>query len=136
VPPPTVTIPPFIHRLPHVIDVLPTVLVVAALLAAAWAVVLVAVDRLVGTFLLGYLALVELGLLALSVAGFVNLAGTDRDVNGLSFGGYLVGVLFILPVGGVWALAERSRWGAGVLAVACLTIPVMILRMNQIWTGA
>ncbi len=118
------------------VDVLPTVLLVASLLAAAWALVLVVIDRAVGMFLLGYLALVELGLLALAVTGFVGLAGTDREVDGLSFGGYLVGALFVLPLGGAWALAERSRWGPGVLVVACLTIPVLILRMNQIWDGA
>lgn len=121
------------------IDVLPTVLVVAALLGAAWAALLVAMGpaaaRAVGTVLLGYLALVELGLLALAVAGLVSLAGTDRQVDGLAFAGYLVGALLILPVGAAWAFVERSRWGPGVLVVACLTIPVMIVRMDQIWTA-
>jgi hypothetical protein len=69
------------------------------------------------------------------VAGVVNLTGTDRDVDGLSFGGYLLGSLFVLPIGGFWALAERSRWGPGVLVVACLAVPVMVLRMQQIWAG-
>lgn len=118
------------------IDVLPTVLTVAALAGAAWAALLVVIGRAVGTFLLGYLALVELGLLALAVTGFVQLAVTDREVSELSFGGYLVGALFILPVGAAWAFVERSRWGPGVLVVACLTVPVMIVRMNQLWTAS
>lgn len=117
------------------IDVLPTVLVAAALLGAAWALTLTAVGRPAGLFLFGYLVLVEVGLVAQAVTGFVSLAGTDREVSGLSFGGYLVGALFVLPVGAVLGFTERSRWGPAVVAVACLTIPVMILRLNQLWSG-
>jgi hypothetical protein len=35
----------------------------------------------------------------------------------------------------LWAVGERSRWGASVLAVGCLSVPVMILRLAQIWAG-
>lgn len=117
------------------IDVLPTVLVVAALAGAALAVLLLVIDRPVGMLLLSYLAVVELGLLALTVTGFVSLAVTDRAVDGLSFGAYLVGILFVLPVGAAWAWLERSRWSSGVLVVACLAVPVMIVRMDQLWTA-
>lgn len=122
------------------IGVLATGLVVAALVAAAWALVLLVlgqkVQRRVLLPLLGYLALVEVALVVQAVTGLVNLARTDREVAGLTFGGYLLGSLLILPVGALVALAERSRWAAGVLLVACLTVPVMIVRMNQVWAGA
>ena len=67
--------------------------------------------------------------------GIVQLAGTERDVSGPFFVGYLIGSLIVLPVGTLWALAESSRWGAGALAVACLVIPVLELRLQEVWTA-
>lgn len=121
------------------IDVFATVLVFAALAVAAWAALLVVVGRPVmvnqwhGLGLFGAAAVLELGLLAQAVVGFVNLIGTDRPVDGLTFGGYLLGILLILPLAGFWSLAERTRWGPGVMVVACLVIPVLIVRLGQIW---
>ncbi|WP_114558882.1 hypothetical protein [Desertihabitans aurantiacus] len=84
--------------------------------------------------LLGVLALVELGLVVQAVVGFV-LGAQQQIPNLLTFGVYLVGVLLILPVGTFWALADRSRGGAGVLVVACVTVPAMVLRMHQVYAG-
>lgn len=112
---------------------LATAIVVVSLVAAAWAVVLTVRDRPVGLWLVCLMGFVEVLLLVNAIAGFVNLATTDRPVVGWEFGGYLVGALLVLPAGVAWALAERSRWGSGVVVVACLTIPVMIVRMNQLW---
>lgn len=117
------------------IAVLPTVLTVAALIGAAWALVLLIADRLPGRPLLAYLALLEVAVLAQAVIGLVNLVGTDRPIERATFAGYLVGSLLILPIAAYLALAERSRWACGVLLVACLTVPVMIVRMNQLWAG-
>jgi hypothetical protein len=54
-------------------------------------------------------------------------------VEKLTYGGYLVGALVVLPLAALWALAERSRWGPGVVLVGCLAIPVLIVRLGQIW---
>jgi hypothetical protein len=122
-----------------VIDALSTTLTFVALGAGLWAVVLLIVDRPVlprrwyGLGLLGVLALLEVGLLAQAVAGLVQLFTTERELDKFSFGGYLVGALVIIPVAAIWSLAERSRWGPGVLLVGCLAIPVMIVRLGQIW---
>jgi hypothetical protein len=122
-----------------VIDGLSTVLTFVALGAALWALVLMIVNRPVlpgrwfGMGLLGLLALLELGLLAQTVLGFVRLFTTDRDVERLTYGGYLIGALLVIPLAAFWALAERSRWGPGVLLVGCLAIPVLILRLGQVW---
>jgi hypothetical protein len=118
------------------IDALSVVLAGLALLAMLGAVVLTVLNRRVNWPLLGGLAVLELGLLAQLVIGIVRLAGTDRDVAGVTFVLYLVAAVLVLPIGVLWALAESSRWGAGVLAAACLVIPVMVLRLDQVWTGA
>lgn len=120
------------------IDALATGLIITALAVAAWALGLMLLNRPPSSALtLGLLALFELALLVQAVLGIVRLATTDRDVSGLAFVGYHVGVLLILPIATFWALAERqSRWGSGVLIVAGLVIAVMIVRMNQVWDGA
>ncbi|WP_433272572.1 hypothetical protein ACQPZF_16725 [Actinosynnema sp. CS-041913] len=123
------------------IDSLAVALTVAALVAAAWSLLLVMLDKplTLDTKLTlgvaGLVALVEVGLLTQAVVGVVRLIATDREVSGATFVGYLVGPVVVLPLAGLWAVAERSRWGASVLAVGCLSVPVMIVRLQQIWTG-
>jgi hypothetical protein len=114
-------------------------LIYVALGAALWALVLMIANvpvlprRWFGLGLLGVLALLELGLLVQAVLGFVRMFTADRELAELTYGGYLVGALVVLPLAAFWALAERSRWGPGVLMVGCLTIPVLIVRLGQIW---
>jgi hypothetical protein len=110
-------------------------LVALSLAAMVYAVVLAARDKRIDWPLLGVLGVVEVGLLAQLVIGIVQLVQTSRDVSGPFFIGYLVGSLLILPIGALWALAESSRWGAGALAVACLVIPIIELRLHEIWTA-
>ncbi|MEU4745778.1 hypothetical protein AB0G02_35680 [Actinosynnema sp. NPDC023658] len=124
------------------IPVLATALTVVALVAALWSLVLVVTDRPVTLAtkptlgLAAVVVLLEVGLLAQAVAGVVNLVSADRgDLHVATFVGYLVATVAVLPVGAFWALGDRSRWGAGVLAVACLSVPVMILRLNQVWAA-
>ncbi|WP_158853750.1 hypothetical protein [Saccharothrix deserti] len=123
------------------IQVLATALTVVALVAALWSLVLAIANRPVTLAtkptlgLAGVVVLLEVGLLAQAVVGVVNVLGTDRELDRATFIGYLIGAAVVLPLGAFWALGERSRWGAGVLAVACLSVPVMILRLNQIWAG-
>lgn len=114
---------------------LDTILLVASLVCAVWSLVLLLLSRPVGKrYLLGALALIELALFVQAVLGFVQLATTDRHVSGVVFGGYLIGSLLILPAAIWWSLTEKSRWGVGVLLVGCLVIPVIIVRMNQVWS--
>lgn len=117
---------------------LPVVVAVVTTLAGGWALVLSVRDRPAGRqllTLLGVLAVVEVALLVQTVAGLVALAGTDRPVHGVTFAGYLFGAVLVLPIGAWWAVTERSRWGPAVLAVACLTVPVLVLRLDQLWAG-
>lgn len=124
------------------IDPLSIILTWAALAAAGWALVLVAADRplLLDKPASGLLALllvlIELGLLVQAAVGLVNLAGADHAVDGWSFAGYLLGAVVLLPLAVFWSLAERSRWGMAVVVVGALLVPVLILRLERIWTAA
>jgi hypothetical protein len=97
--------------------------------------VYVVLDRPAGQLLLGSLGLLEGGLLVQAVVGIVQLArGEGGDANAAVFVGYLIGTLVFVPAGAWWALGERSRAGAAGLIVVGLVVPVLILRLQQIWT--
>lgn len=123
------------------IDALSTSLLFIALGAALWAVVLMIANRPVlpgrwfGLGLLGVMALLELGLLVQAVVGLVQMFTTDRELEKFSFAGYLLAPLVIVPLAAYWSLLERSRWGPGVLLIGTLAIPVMLLRLGQVWDG-
>ncbi|TYL55810.1 hypothetical protein FXB39_00965 [Nocardioides sp. BGMRC 2183] len=86
------------------------------------------------TFVL--LGLVEVALIVQTVIGFVALATTDRDVSGVLFVSYLIGVLVAPPIGAFWSLAERSRGGVAVLLLAMLTVVALEVRLWDIWNAA
>lgn len=121
------------------ISALSTTLIFVALGAALWALVLmiagtpVRPDRWYGVGLLGVTVLLELGLLGQAIVGLVQLFTTERDVAEFAFVGYLIGPLLVVPLAALWSLAERTRWGPGVLVIGSLAIPVMILRLRQVW---
>lgn len=121
------------------IEVLATVLTYLALAAAVWSAVLVVVGKPVqlrewhGLWLYGLVALIEVGLIVQLVGGIIRLATDDRQVAGFEFVGYLLTTALILPAAAFWALLERTRWGPAVLIVGCLTIPVLIIRLRQVW---
>ncbi|HEX6342704.1 hypothetical protein [Umezawaea sp.] len=121
--------------------VLQAVLAVLSLLCVTWSLVLIAANKpllpLVGAKrgLVGLLAALEIGLLVQAVVGVVQMPGLDGETDRLSFLGYLAGPPLILPVAVVWSAAERTRWSAGVLAAACFSVPVMVLRLGQLWAG-
>jgi hypothetical protein len=100
---------------------------------ALWLVVLIVLDRLPDDYLYAALGLIEFGLMAQLVIGLVMVGGDHGGVNVAAYVGYLVGALLILPAGFVWSLGERTRGGTGVLLVAVLVVPVLFLRLHQLW---
>lgn len=117
------------------IDPLQTVLIVAALVLALVTGVYVALDRSPDRVLVALLALLEVGLVVQAVVGIAQLVGGSDD-PGITFVGYLLAVLLVLPFGLVWALGERSRGSTAVLIVALLTVAFLVLRLVQIHAAA
>jgi hypothetical protein len=121
------------------IEVLAAVLTYAALAAAVWAAVLVVVNKPIqlrewhGLWLYGLVALLEVGLFVQLVVGIVQLSTDDRQVETATFVGYLLTLVLIPPLAAFWALLERTRWGPVVMVVGCLTVPVLIVRLRQVW---
>ena len=76
---------------------------------------------------------VEGVLLVQALLGVALMLADDRDVDRVTFLGYHLTALTVLPAGVLWGIADRSRWGNGVLAVAAGTEAVLVLRLLQIW---
>lgn len=96
-------------------------------------VVLIVRDRRPGPVTYALLALVELGLVAQLVLGVVRVLDDHEGVSVGTYVGYLVGALVILPLAAGWAWAERTRAGTGVLLVAVVVLPVLFVRLHDIW---
>jgi hypothetical protein len=83
------------------------------------------------------LAATELLLIAqLAVTTYLVIRGASAATDTVEFYAYIITALLIPPAAVFWALIERnSRWSTVVMAVAALSIAVMLVRMHQIWTG-
>ncbi|MGH3942229.1 MAG: hypothetical protein ACRDTG_27140 [Pseudonocardiaceae bacterium] len=118
------------------IDPLATVVIIVALTLAAGTALLAALNRSAGRVVLGALGVVEVLVVAQAMAAVVLLLTGDRPASSVvEFVGYHLATLLVVPAGVVWSLGDRSRWGVGVLTVACLSVAVMTVRMNQLWAG-
>jgi F0F1-type ATP synthase membrane subunit c/vacuolar-type H+-ATPase subunit K len=118
-----------------VIDPLTTALYIGAGVLILLAGLYTGLDKRPNVPVLGVTALLEAVTLTQLVVGIVQLASTDRDVNGPVFVAYLLGLVLVLPLASVWAVAEKSRWGTGVLVIAGLVLLVLVARLQQLWTG-
>lgn len=118
-----------------VTNALATPIIVVALLVAAYALVSALRDRAMDAGHLAGLGVLEVLLIAQAVVGFVELSGGEGPDGPATFVGYLLGSLLIPVAGAGWGLLERSRWGSAVLVVAGVAVAVMIVRMNQLWSG-
>jgi hypothetical protein len=106
--------------------------IVVALVLAVWYLIRTALNRPPSRFDL--LAMAVLGVLV-AVLVLVAVAGLfdgSRPADTATFGGYLITTIAFAPTGFVLARMEPTRWGSLILGVACLTLPVLVLRLQQI----
>ena len=107
-----------------------------SLVLAAWTAVVAARGAPIRNSLLVGLLVVEVLLLVQLAVGIVLVAGGERPPSTATFFAYLVGILFVLPVGTFWSVAEKSRPSTLVLTLTCLAVPVMTGRLLQMWADA
>ncbi len=113
---------------------LQVVLGVIAAVVALWLVVLIILDRPPGDWLFGALVILEVGVLVQLVIGVVRVFGDHQGVNVAAYLGYLIGTPLLLPVAFLWSASERTRSGTAVLLVSVVVLPVLFLRLHQLWT--
>jgi len=114
-------------------ETLVTLTIVFSLVLAGWSLVTTMRNRPPDRSHLAGLAVLELGLLALTVTAVVAWAGGERPAEAGTFVGYLVTLVCLPPLAGVLARMEPTRWGSVIVTVVCLVIPVVIIRLQQTW---
>lgn len=112
---------------------LPTIVIVAGLALAGYALLMTALNRRMGIGLLAALGVLEILLLVLVGAIVAKLAGGAHPAAIATLIGYLIAMPFVPVVAGFWGLLERSRWGPAVIAVAGLVAAVLMVRLHQVW---
>jgi hypothetical protein len=106
---------------------------VVSLLVAVWCLVAAARDvapdrsQFVGIGIVGLLVLAQ------AVVALSEWAGGTRPADRATFVGYLLTALLLPPAGAVLARMEPTRWGSVILGAVGLVIPVLVLRLNQVW---
>ncbi|UBU11103.1 hypothetical protein [Nonomuraea gerenzanensis] len=112
-----------------------TIVISGSLLLMLMSLIVAIRNRPMGMVLLVGFALLEVAVLV--QAGFViaGVAGGGGPADKVTLFGYVGGVVLIPPAGVFLALAERSRWGPAILAVAGFAVAVMTGRLLQIWQG-
>ncbi|MFN8159050.1 MAG: hypothetical protein U0R68_18265 [Candidatus Nanopelagicales bacterium] len=112
-----------------------TAVIVLSLVLAAVAGVLALLDKRLARWLLVLIALVEVALVVMTVQCLVAWVGGSAPLEPAVFLAYLLVCLAAGPATYWWGTGEPSRWGPGVVAVAALVIPVLVVRLQQVWTG-
>lgn len=115
------------------IDALAYLTIAVSIVLAVWAFVLVVRNSGIDDFLLIGSGILVLLVLIQFVVGIVLLAGLDRSIESATFVGYLIGCLIIPPAAVLWGLTERSRYGPAVILAAYIVMPVLVVRLLQIW---
>lgn len=112
---------------------LTTVVLVATLAAAALAALACARGRAPGPVELKALLALQLVLIVQLGVVLYRLGGGQRPSEAGAFAGYVVLSLLLLPGGLALTADERNRWGSLALAVACLVVAVVELRLVATW---
>jgi hypothetical protein len=63
------------------------------------------------------------------------ILGERAKLDTLEFFGYLIVALVVPVAAAIWALIDRNRWSTVVMGAGILTVVVMLVRMQQIWSG-
>ncbi|GGL18353.1 hypothetical protein [Mangrovihabitans endophyticus] len=106
--------------------------IVASLVLAAWCLLRSALNRPPSRFDLLATAALALLVAVLVVVAVIGLFDGTRPTETATFAGYLVTTIAFAPTAAVLARMEPTRWGNLILGVACLVLPVLVLRLAQI----
>jgi len=107
--------------------------IAVSLLVGVGIVALALADRRPVLWLLGGLAAVELAALVQVLVAVVVVLRGERPDSAATFAGYALASLLVPPVGAVWALSERSRWGTAAAGVSWRVLGVRTGRLRQVW---
>lgn len=117
------------------VDGVATAIIIGGLVVAAYAGLMALLDRPPDRGQLAGLVLVEAVLLVQAVLAVGSMFTGHRPAAMATFVGYLLTAVLIPPVAALFGWTERTRWGSVIIAAACLIVPVLVLRLQQVWGG-
>jgi hypothetical protein len=103
-----------------------------SLVLAVWFLIRAAMNREPGRYELGATLGLSALVAVLVIVAVVGLISPPRPAETATFAGYLITTIAFAPVAYYLARLEPTRWGNVILGVACLVIPVLVLRLEQI----
>lgn len=112
---------------------LTVVVVIGATVLGLTAAVYALTSRLVDDRLLLVVGLLEVALIAQTIAGLVNGVGRTTDFERPVFFAYLLTVPFVAPFATFLALKEKTRWSMAVVVGSSAVVGVLVGRLVQIW---
>ena len=108
---------------------------IAAFIVAVWAVVHLISGRPMSRALHSSQLVLAALLVVLAIGGIAQMVATDRDFARLEFVGYVV-LSPIIPIGSWWwTRGDSTRIGSAIIMVVALVLPVLVLRIQQVWAG-
>jgi hypothetical protein len=112
-----------------------TAVVLASLLLAVWSLVAVVRNRPIDVSHLIAMGVVEaLVILHIAIAVGRMISGA-RPHETAVFIGYAIAFVGTLPLAAALARSEPTRWGSVVVTVAAVVLPVLVVRLQQVWGG-
>ena len=112
-----------------------TIIIVASLAMAAWSLVHLVLNRPMSRALHSSQLVIAALFILLAIGGIVQMIGSDRDFARAEFVGYLI-VSPVIPIGSWWwTRGDRTRIGSAIIVVVGLVMPVLVARIQQVWTG-
>lgn len=117
------------------VDGLATAIIICGLVVAGLSGLAFLLNRPPHVLHLVGLALVESGLLVQAVIAVGKMFTGDRPDDMPTFVGYLLTAVLLAPLAALFGWTERTRWGSAIIGVACLVVPVLVVRLQQVWHG-
>ena len=107
--------------------------IVASLAVGAWAGVAALRGRAPDVVQFAGLVVLQVGVLAMAVVSGVAMLRGERPAEPETFVGYVLTTVCFPAVAFVLGRMEPTKWGSVTVAVGSLVIPVLVLRLEQIW---
>lgn len=113
---------------------LTTIVLVASVVLAVVAGFYALRDRLVDDPLLLVAAVVEVLLIVLAVVACIVAPQVKTPGEGATMAAYALTLPLVPPALALLAIKEKSRWSMAAFMGGAITVAVMVLRIQQIWT--